>query len=346
MSEFAAMIDLPLVWAGVLAFAVFLYVVLDGFDLGIGVLFPLGHDDDERGLMMNTVAPVWDGNETWLVLGGGGLMAAFPAAYAAIIPAVYMPVGFMLTALIFRGVAFEFRFKAGPRGRKFWDHGFHWGSVVAAFSQGVVLGTFVQGIPLQDGQYAGGAFDWLSPLSLLSGAGVVFGYGLLGACWLIVKTEGALEKWARLAALVLTVLVLLAMAAVSLWMVMFEPQIAARWGLAWPNIDWGVFAKFAPVPVITGLLALVLVVAVIRNLVWSPYLAAVGLFAVGYAGMLVSLYPNIVPHELTIWQTAAAPSSQLVLLAGVVVMIPIILAYTAYSYWVFRGKLKEGEGYH
>lgn len=344
-------LDLPLIWVGVLAFAVFLYVVLDGFDLGIGILFSFARDDGERAVMMNAVAPVWDGNETWLVLGGAGLFAAFPRAYAALMPAFYMPIGFMLIALVFRGVAFEFRSKGSARSRIFWDQAFHLGSLVAGFSQGIILGGFVQGIVYKDGQFAGQAFDWLTPFSMLTGAGVVFGYALLGACWLVIKTQGDLLKWARWAAVFLVVCVLGFMAVVSFWMVMFNPGIAARWGLAWgsdpvwPTIDWRILLPLCLVPVMALILGLGVLFSTRRHGVYLPYICAVGLFALGYLGLGFSLYPAIVPDHLTIWQAAAARNSQELLLVGVVVFLPVILIYTAYAYWVFRGKVRD-EGYH
>jgi len=350
MIEILDGLDLPFIWAGILALAVFLYVVLDGFDLGIGILFPLARDDNERGVMMNAVAPVWDGNETWLVMGGAGLFAAFPKAYAALLPAFYMPIGFMLTALIFRGVAFEFRFKAGLRGRKFWDQAFHMGSIIAAFSQGIILGAFVQGIVYRQGQFAGQAFDWLTPFSMLTGVGVVFGYALLGSCWLVVKTQGDLLKWSRWVAMILVLCVLGFMAVVSIWMVMLNPGIAARWGLVWangfwPNIDRQVFLPLCLVPVMALILGFGLIFSIRRKSVYLPYLCAVGLFALGYLGLGISFYPFLVPGHLTIWQAAAARNSQELLLIGMAIFLPFILIYTAYAYWVFRGKVAD-EGYH
>ncbi len=187
--------DLPTLWAFILAFAVFAYVVLDGFDLGIGILFPTLERGSHRGQAMNTVAPVWDGNETWLVMGGGSLLAAFPLAYAIIMPALYAPIIAMLLALIFRGVAFEFRWR-DPGHQRFWDVSFAGGSIVAAFAQGVTLGALLQGITVEGRQYAGGWWDWLSPFSLLTGFSLVVGYALLGSTWLIVKTEGELQEHA------------------------------------------------------------------------------------------------------------------------------------------------------
>ena len=339
-------LDLPLIWAGLLALAVFLYILLDGFDLGVGILFPFVEHDQDRDIMMNSVAPVWDGNETWLVLGGGGLFAAFPKAYAALMPAVYMPIGFLLTALIFRGVAFEFRFKATGAARRIWDQAFHWGSVVATFAQGLVLGALVQGIDLEDGRFAGDMFDWLTPFSFVTGCALVWGYALLGATWLVIKTEGELQAWCRRAAMVAAVVVLVMMAVVSLWVPVLDFTVAERWGLDYPHIDWSRLLPLTPVPLLVAVSFMALLRDLRRGATHGPYLWSVMLFLLGFAGLLLSIYPYIVPFELTIHEAAAAPNAQALLLAGTAVLIPIILAYTGYAYWVFRGKVKADAGYH
>src|SRR5579859_7039279 len=207
-------IDLSLVWAGIIAFAVFAYVLMDGFDLGIGILFPTFAVGEERDQAMNSIAPVWDGNETWLVLGGGGLFAAFPLAYAIILPATYPLMIAMLLGLVFRGVAFEFRWR-DPKHRIYWDAAFTMGSLTAAIAQGITLGAILQGIRVANSAYAGGWLDWLSPFTLLTGASLVLGYALLGASWLIWKTEGAAQAHARRMAFVLGIATLIAMGAVS-----------------------------------------------------------------------------------------------------------------------------------
>jgi cytochrome bd ubiquinol oxidase subunit II len=343
MMEF---LDLPLIWAGVIAIAVFLYVFLDGFDLGIGILFAFARKDDDRDVMMNSIAPVWDGNETWLVLGGGGLFAAFPLAYSILMPAFYMPIGFMLTGLIFRGVAFEFRLKATGAMRKLWEQAFHFGSFAAAFSQGMILGTFVQGITVVDNQFAGTMFDWLTPFSLVTGFAVVWGYALLGATWLIVKADGELEDWARSAALITGAVVAGSMVLVSIWMLFLDTSVPARWGLDLPNIDWGRLMLHAPIPIIAAACLYKLARSIRDGSTYWPFLCSIGLFALGYLGLGLSIFPAIVPFHITIWEAAAAPSSQGLLLIGVAIFLPIILAYTGYAYWVFRGKVKVGEGYH
>jgi cytochrome d ubiquinol oxidase subunit II len=339
-------IDLPMVWAALLAVAVFMYILLDGFDLGVGILFPFAESDQDRDIMMNSVAPVWDGNETWLVLGGGGLFAAFPKAYAALMPAVYMPIGFMLIALIFRGVAFEFRFKAHGSGRRVWDQAFHWGSVVATFSQGLVLGALVQGITLEDGRFAGGMFDWLTPFSFVTGCALVWGYTLLGAGWLVIKTEGRLEAWSRSAGLVAAVITLIMIVVVSFWVPALDAAAADRWGLRYPDVDWSRLLPLTPIPVLVAVAFAGLVRALRGSSTYGAYLWTVALFFLGYVGLLVGIFPYLVPYDLSIHQAAAAPNAQGLLLVGAVVMLPIILGYTAYVYWVFRGKVTADAGYH
>ncbi len=338
--------SLPMIWAALLAVAVFMYILLDGFDLGVGILFPFAEKDEDRDVMMNSVAPFWDGNETWLVLGGGGLFAAFPMAYAALMPAIYMPIGFMLIALIFRGVAFEFRFKAYGTGRRIWDQAFHWGSVVATFSQGLILGALVQGIPLEDNRFAGGMFDWLTPFSFVTGCALVWGYILLGAGWLVIKTEGRLLDWSRRVGLVSAAVVLLMMVVVSLWVPALEAGVAERWGLNYPEVDWGRLMAWSPIPVLVGVAFWQLVKGLRGGSHYGPYLWSVALFGLGYIGLLVGIFPYLVPYSLTIEQAAAAPNAQALLLVGAVIFLPVILGYTAYVYWVFRGKVTVDAGYH
>ncbi|HEU4374117.1 MAG TPA: cytochrome d ubiquinol oxidase subunit II, partial [Telluria sp.] len=237
-------IDLPVVWAIIIFFGVFMYVVMDGFDLGIGMLFPFVPDRHERDVMMNTVAPVWDGNETWLVLGGAGMLAAFPLAYSIILSGLYLPLIFMLLGLIFRGVAFEFRFKALDHERHIWDKAFIGGSVTAAFFQGVALGAFLQGIPVAGRTYAGGPLDWLAPFPLLSGVGVMIAYTLLGSTWLIMRTEGALQQQMIRVARPFGLMLLGAIGVVSVWTPLTQPGVAARW-FSFPNI-----VLFSPVPLL------------------------------------------------------------------------------------------------
>ncbi|HEU0069765.1 MAG TPA: cytochrome d ubiquinol oxidase subunit II [Alphaproteobacteria bacterium] len=330
---------LPLIWAAIIAFAVFMYVLMDGFDLGVGILFRAAPSDADRDRMMNSVAPVWDGNETWLVLGGGGLLAAFPLAYAIILPALYIPLLLMLIALVFRGVAFEFRFKANTS-RHLWDKAFHYGSVLATFMQGVSLGAFIQGFEVTGRDFTGGPFDWATPFSLLTGCGLVAGYVLLGAGWLILKTDGALQDWSYKIARRALIAVLIFVALVSLTTPLLESAIATRW-FSWPNI-----AYLSPVPIATALLTLGLWRALATRRELAPLLYSFGLFALSYLGLAISLWPNVVPPGISIWQAASAPVSQLFMLVGAALVVPVMLGYIAYSYWLFRGKVRADAGYH
>ena len=332
-------LDLVPIWTVILAVSVFMYVLLDGFDLGVGILFPFAPDDEARNLMMASVAPVWDGNETWLVMGGIGIFAAFPIAFGIIFPALYFPVLAMLLGLIFRGVAFEFRASA-LTSRRHWDRAFFWGSLVATYAQGCVLGKFVLGFELDGRQFTGSTLDWVHPFVLAVGAGLVFGYLLLGATWLVMKTEGALRAWAQRMARIALVGVLAFIAMVSVWTPLLHERIAERW-LSWPNMLW-----FSPVPVMTALLALWLWRALSQDRDVVPFIAAMGLFAMCYLGLAVSLFPYIVPHSLTLWDAAGPPQAQAFLLIGTLFLIPVIFTYTAWSYWVFRGKVRGDAGYH
>ena len=332
-------LDLVPIWTVILALSVFMYVLLDGFDLGVGILFPLAPDDRARDAMMGSVAPVWDGNETWLVMGGIGIFAAFPTAFTIIFPALYFPVLVMLLGLVFRGVAFEFR-PTAETGRRHWDRAFFWGSLAATYAQGCVLGQFVLGFHVEGKRFAGSAFDWVHPFVLAVGAGLVMGYVMLGATWLVMKTEGPLRTWAQRMSRIGLFGVLAFIVMVSVWTPLMHEHIARRW-FSWPNI-----ALLAPVPVVTGLLALWLWRSLARGYDNAPFIAAMGLFAMCYLGLAVSLFPYIVPHTLTLWDAAGAPQAQAFLLIGTLFLIPVIFTYTAWSYWVFRGKVRADSGYH
>ncbi|MFC3073713.1 cytochrome d ubiquinol oxidase subunit II [Shinella pollutisoli] len=331
-------LDLTVVWAAIIGFSVMAYVVMDGFDLGIGILFPTFKVGEERDQAMNAIAPVWDGNETWLVMGGGGLLAAFPLAYAILLPATYPLMIAMLLGLVFRGVAFEFRWR-DPRHRAVWDVSFAAGSVVAALAQGITLGAILQGVRVENDAYAGGWLDWLSPFSLLTGVAVAIGYALLGACWLVWKTEGAGQRHARRLALPLGIATLAALAAVS---------------AATPFLDYDYWRRWFEMPgvILTAQVPLLVVLAA-ATFFWSlrrgrerlPFLMALGLFLLGFVGLGISMYPYVVPQAVTIWDAAAPYESQIFMLVGALVIIPLILAYTAWSYWVFRGKVGT-HGYH
>lgn len=336
-SDFAS--SLPLIWAFIIAFAVFVYVVMDGFDLGIGILFPLFPRKDHRDVMMNSVAPVWDGNETWLVLGGGGLFAAFPLAYAVLMPALYTPIIAMLLGLAFRGVAFEFRWRS-RRERNRWDLAFAGGSLVAALAQGIALGAILQGVKVAERAYAGGWWDWLTPFSILTGVALVVGYALLGATWLVMKTTGDLRERAYHLSWWLLIAMLGAIGAVSLATPFLDAEYARRW-FAWPHILFT-----APVPLAVAAVAALSLRSLARRQDHWPFLLALVLFALSYAGLGISMYPYIVPRSITIWQAAAPENSQLFMLVGVSILIPIILIYTGWAYWVFRGKVDPESGYH
>jgi cytochrome bd ubiquinol oxidase subunit II len=329
---------LPVIWAALIGTAVAMYVVLDGFDLGLGILFPFAKSEVERDQMMRSIAPFWDGNETWLVLGGAGLLVAFPTAYAIIMPAFYLPVIVMLLSLVFRGVAFEFRLVS--HSKVWWNFAFVAGSTLAAFSQGVILGALIQGVRVENGAFAGGHFDWATPFACLCGIALIAGYALLGSTWLIMKTEGAVAERARGHAKICLLLVLGFMAVVSLWTPLSIPRIAERW-FSLPN-----FYFLWPVPTITGLIAYGLWRSIEARRDVLPFVASIALFLLGYLGLVISSYPYLVPPSLTVWQTAAAPSSQIFMLIGTLFLLPIILGYVVFIYWVFRGKVREGESYH
>ncbi len=333
-------IDLSLIWAVIIAFGVMMYVVMDGFDLGIGILFPFVKSEGERDVMMNTVAPVWDGNETWLVLGGAALFGAFPLAYAVVLSALYLPLIFMLLGLIFRGVAFEFRFKAKAAKRHIWDKAFIGGSLTATFFQGVALGAYIDGFPVVNRAYAGGALDWLTPFSLFCGLALIAAYALLGCTWLIMKTEGRLQQQMHDLARPLVFVLLAVTGAVSLWTPLAHAEIAARW-FSLPNLFW-----FMPVPILVLVCTWALLQAVARNANYSPFLLTLALIFLGYSGLGISLWPNIIPPAVSIWDAAAPPQSQGFILVGALFIIPFILMYTAWSYYVFRGKVTQDDGYH
>lgn len=332
------MIDFSLVLAGVIAFGVLMYVILDGFDLGVGILFPWMPQDGMRDTAIASIAPVWDGNETWLILGGAVLFAAFPRAYAIALPAFYVPVMALLFALIFRGVAFEFRQKAA-RTRALWDAAFSGGSTLAAFCQGLLLGGLLEGVTMADGQFAGGSFDWLTPFSVIVGLGVVGGYALLGATWLNMKTSGPLRDWARGRAQRALAATLIGLAVVSIYTPLKFPHIAERW---FGEMNW---LMLAPVPLATLIVAVSLFREVRRGADYAPFFYAIALFLLGYLGLCISLWPHIVLPGLTIWDAAAPRESQIFILVALGISLPMVLIYTGYAYFVFRGKVAEGGGY-
>jgi cytochrome bd ubiquinol oxidase subunit II len=329
---------LPLVWASILALAVFLYVLLGGYDLGLGVLFPLAPSHEDRDAMMASVSPFWDGNETWLVLGGGGLFAAFPLAYSVMLPALYIPLILMLLGLILRGVAFEFRFKSS-RYRWAWDLAFAGGSTIAALMQGGALGAFVQGFVVKDNQFAGGPFDWLTPFSVVTALAVLSGYVLLSAGWLIMKADEALREWAYGIARYALIAVAVFIALFSIWTPLMDPDIAARW------FSPGNMVMVSPVPILTAVSLYGVWRGIQKRQRYAPFLWGAAIFLLGYTGLAVSLFPFIIPPDITIWKAAAAPDSQLFMLYGAIPLLPIILGYTAYSYYALW-EAPSSDAYH
>ena len=334
-------IDLSVIWFVIIVFATLMYIVMDGFDLGIGILFPTTQDAEDRDVMDNSVAPVWDGNETWLVLGGAALFGAFPLAYAVIIDALTLPLTLMLIGLIFRGVAFEFRFKATPAHRPFWDRAFICGSILATFSQGVVVGAVINGFSVTGRAYSGGPFDWFTPFNLFCGLGLTVAYALLGATWLVMKSENPLQGRMRQVSKQLLLVLLAVIAIISLWTPLMHPNIAERW-FSLPNLFF-----LLPVP----LLVIALSVGAWKSLNNPnrhnlPFMLTLGLIFLGFSGLGISMWPYIIPPSITLWQAAAPPQSQGFMLVGALLIIPVILVYTFWSYYVFRGKVQHGEGYH
>jgi cytochrome bd ubiquinol oxidase subunit II len=332
-------LDFVPIWTLILGMAVFFYVLLDGFDLGVGNLCGFQPDVCSRNVVMNAIAPIWDGNETWLVLGGVALLAAFPLAFAVVTPAVYFPILVMLLALVFRGVAFEFRFRDVEH-KTFWDHGCAYGSAIATFAQGVTLGAFIQGFQVEDRHFAGSSFSFLTPFSLLTGVALMFGYGLLGAGWLILKTEENMQSRARRQGRNCLIGVLFGIAAVSAWTPWVNTHIADRW-VSWPNI-----AFLAPVPIATALVAVGTWKALHSHSQAGTFIGAIGLFALSYLGIVISLWPMIVPYKYTVWEAASSPFTQSFLLVGTLLLLPIVIVYSGWSYWVFRGKVRADIGYH
>jgi cytochrome bd ubiquinol oxidase subunit II len=331
-------LDLVPLWAVILSIAVLMYVLLDGFDLGVGILFLFRKQLEDRHMMIASVAPIWDFNETWLILGGGGLLAVFPLAFAVIMPAVYFPILIMLLGLLFRGVAFEFR--EAPGAHPVWDNAFAYGSLFATFAQGVVLGNFIKGFLVTDRAFSGTSWDWIAPFPLLTGVGLVVGYALLGATWLYMKTEGGLQEWARGTSRMLLFGILAFIAMISIWTPLTHARIAARW-FSLPNLIF-----FSPVPVLTAALAWLLWDSLRKGREVLPFLCTMGLFFLSFTGLIISLWPYVAPPSITLWDAATAPMSQQFLMVGTMFLLPVILLYVFWSYWVFRGKVKADIGYH
>ncbi|WP_416414259.1 cytochrome d ubiquinol oxidase subunit II [Pantoea sp. App145] len=334
------MIDFTFIWFAIIVFATLMYIVMDGFDLGIGLLFPFNKNPVERDMMVNTVAPVWDGNETWLVLGGAGLFGAFPLAYSVLLDALTIPLTAMLVGLIFRGVAFEFRFKATEQHRPFWDKAFVAGSLIATFSQGIAVGAILNGFEVTNRTFTGSPLGWLAPFPLFCGFGLVIAYALLGCTWLIMKTEHNLHRTMSSLAKPLVVALLIVVGIISIWTPVQHAAIAQRW-FSLPNLYY-----FLPVPVLVLACSYGILRSISRNGHYAPFILTLALIFLGFSGLGISIWPNIIPPSISIWQAAAPASSQAFMLVGALLIIPIILGYTSWSYYVFRGKIKAEEGYH
>lgn len=332
------MYDFTYLWVGIIGFGVLMYVLADGFDLGVGILFPFAKDDAERDIMMNSVAPVWDGNETWLILGGAGLLAAFPLVYTVFLPALYIGVFLLLAGLIFRGVAFEFRFKASQKNKHLWNTAFCGGSLVATFAQGAVVGSYIQGFKTENFRYVGGAFDWLTPFTVMTGLGMVVGYSLLGATWLVLKTEGELQTRVRSWAKKLLIAMMGFFVIVSVWTPMIDSYVNERW---FGHVSW-----LWVLPALTLMTAGLVMRWLSKGYDGLPFIGTIILFGLFYGGLLFSKWPYVVPPNYTFHDAASAPESQLFLLVGVLFVVPFVLMYTAWTYYVFRGKVTNASGYH
>lgn len=340
MFDFGAYIDLPLIWAGIIGFAIYVYIILDGFDLGTGILFPFAPSEDCRNKMIMSIAPFWDGNETWLILGGGGLFAAFPYVYSIVMPGFYIPIIIMLLALVFRGVSFEFRFKATGKMKKFWDYTFHFGSLIATFCQGLILGGFIEGVSMVDGKFSGVPFSWLSPFSIFCGIAITFSYALIGSTWLIMKTCGQTHDWAKQITYYIAMYVFFFTGTISLFSPMINDFIFDRWF----NLQNLMIIGWLPILVIT---CFIFLYKTLNKLSEKndhvPFVITICIFSLCCLGLAFSIWPYIVPYEVTVWQGAASTKSLSLLLVGAVLVVPFILMYTAYTYYIFRGKAASGE---
>ena len=329
--------DLVIIWAGLVGLVMILYVILDGISLGVGLLFPTARDEKERDMLMGSIAPVWDANQTWLVFGGGAIFAAFPVVYGVLSSALYIPLVSFVGSLIFRGVAFEFRAHASRKG--VWNKAFFWGSLVAVFSQGLTLGGILAGIKVADGRFAGGAMDWLNPFSVMVGVALMPGYALLASTYLILKTTGPVQRRAYGQALWSGLAVLGFMAVVTVWTPWHYELVWVNWFAA-PRIY---FVWAFP------LLGLLAAYKLIRSIKFKqevmPLACSVALFLAGYLGLATSLYPFAIPPTVTIWQAASQRETMRFILWGTIIVLPLVIGYTSYSYAVFRGKVGE-EGYH
>lgn len=332
--------DLSIIWFVIIVFGTIMYIVMDGFDLGVGILMPIAKDMSERDTMVNTVAPVWDGNETWLVLGGAALYGAFPLAYSIILDSLSIPLTLMLVCLIFRGVAFEFRLKAFNHHQLFWERAFVLGSIGAAFCQGIVVGSVVQGFAVQNQNFVGSPWDWLAPFPIFCGLALVITYALLGATWLVMKTENRIQQHCYTIAMKLLALLIICIALVSIWTVLSHPNIGIRWFSA-PHCK---FLWSLPVLTLASVLWAYRALALKKES--APFFACLLIVLLGFIGLGVSIWPSIIPPDISIWQASAPEKSQSFMLVGALFILPFILAYIFWSYYVFNGKVKSGEMFH
>jgi cytochrome d ubiquinol oxidase subunit II len=321
------------IWLGFLGLFLTFYVVLDGFDLGIGVLSLFVRENERRGIMVASLSSIWDANETWLIVLGGALFGAFPVAYGVILHSLYLPLITMIFALAFRGVAFEFR--AHARGRYLWDLCFGLGSLVAALCQGLALGGLISGTAVTDNHFVGGPFDWFSGFSVMVAVGVVFGYTLLGATYLIIKTEGVQQSHAVMQAWVAGALMLAAAVGVSIWSPVRYSFIAEKW------FGHGIATFFVLPPAFAVLCAAMLARALRRREEAGPFLWTVGIFLCSLIGLAASFYPFIVPGALTAQQAAADSLTLVFMMVGIGMLIPVMIFYNGYQYLVFRGKVRD-----
>lgn len=334
------MIDFSLIWFVIIVFATLMYVIMDGFDLGIGILFLFNKKLNERNIMINTIAPVWDGNETWLVLGGAGLYGAFPLAYSVITEALSIPLTAMLIGLIFRGVAFEFRFKAISKHRKFWDQAFMYGSLLSTFCQGVVIGNFIYGFKVMDRAYAGSIMNWISPFTIFCGFGLIVAYMLLGSTWLIIKTENVLyDKMLKTTKFLIKLLILIIII-ISVWTPLINKVILHRW-FDLPNLLW-----LSIIPVMLFVFTFNILSAIRNKPRYLPFILTLSILFLGLLGLGISIWPNIIPPSISIWEAASPIQSQSFMLIGSLLIIPIILSYTFWNYYIFCGKIQDHENFH
>jgi cytochrome d ubiquinol oxidase subunit II len=332
------MTDLVHLWAGLVAAAMILYIILDGTSLGVGLLFFNTQDEKERNVLMDSISPVWDANQTWLVFGGGAIFATFPLVYGVLSSALYIPLMTFIFGLIFRGVAFEFR--ANASSKKPWNLAFSLGSLVAVLSQGFTLGGILTGIKVSETNFAGGPFDWLNPFSVMVGCALIPGYIMLGSTYLIIKTAGPIQERAYRQASWSTLMVLFFMAVVTIWTPFHYPVVWKFW-FSPPRI------YFIWVFPLMGLIAAFLLLRSLRNRrrEMMPHLYSMGLFLSGYLGLAASLYPYAIPPRITLEEAAAQYETLRFMLWATAVILPVILAYVIYSYSVFRGKVNPGDYY-